>query len=240
MNVPLTAQLGTSSPPVFIGTLVLNVSSIQSTASWAGSYHVLDMGRHYQDYVLGPSLPPFPQLATIPAHYPYDRLTTKIRATGVTGNIGEGVAALFARRVLGARLEDIAHVKARVGSQKRKVPDYLMRIGHLLGPMSGLNAVAQLSGGPAWWPIESKARKTDASAAAARREAVEQLISCWSLLLNSEPGAVGYGAVVTFAYEPPREVRVSFLVPKNIPQLHASVAQAVPLLENVLDNLYGC
>src|SRR3954470_5440696 len=113
MIVPLTAQLGVSSTPVTLGNLLLDTGSIGGTSDWAGSFHILSMGRHYQAYVLGSTLPVFSQVTAIPTAYPYQRLQNKIRATGVTANIGEAIAAVFARRVLGAQIADIAHVKLR-------------------------------------------------------------------------------------------------------------------------------
>lgn len=64
-------------------------------------------------------------------YHPYERLTGKIRTAGVTGNIGEAFAAIFARRCLGAGIGDIAHVRPCWPFRRRKSPDYLMRLGTL-------------------------------------------------------------------------------------------------------------
>jgi hypothetical protein len=224
-----------------LGNLVLDSSSIHGTSAWAGSFHILEMGRHYQDYVMGATLPALPQLQAIPTAYPYQRLKTKIRATGVTANIGEAVAAVFTRRVLGAGVADIAHIELRRAFGKRKTPDYLLRIGPLLFPaLSALNAAGPLSGGPEWWPAESKARSTETSAVSARRDAIEQLAVCWRLLRLSQPAAVGYGLVVTFVYQPPREVRATFIVPKTPQGLLTALTNNDDSFASLAEHLHGC
>lgn len=231
MNVPVSIQSGLKGAAQLVGNIVLDTAAIQNVASWAGSYHIIDMGRHYQDYVLGPALPSLPQLAAIPATYPYERLGTKMRATGVTGNIGEGVAALFARRVMRLTLGDIAHVKIRKPFKKRRVPDYLMRLGPSLpSKVSALKAAARFRSCPEWWPVESKARATAEDADGARRDALFQLAACWAELRPFHPAAVGYGVIVTFSYKVPREVRATFITPKTstLSALSAVLNQDVP------------
>jgi hypothetical protein len=241
MIVPVNAQSGLTGTPRSVGSIILDTSAVQGVASWAGSYHIIDMGRHYQDYVLGSALPPLPQLAAIPASYPYERLGTKTRATGVTGNIGEGVAALFARRIMGLTLADIAHVKIRKPFKRRKVPDYLMRLNPFISPMvSVLRAAGPFSGAPEWWPVESKARCTDADAAGARRDALMQLAACWTELRVSDPSAVGFGLIVTFCYRVPREVRATFITPRNQASLSTVLDQDEPAEWLLRNCLYGC
>ena len=211
-------------------------------STWAGSYHILEMGRHYQDYVLNGQMPSLTPLSVIPAACPYQRLTTKIRASGVTGNIGEVIASIFARRVLKADVADIAHLEIR--GKRVKTPDYLMRIGTRLQPaLSALNAAKLLSGGPDWWPVESKARASKTAASGARRDAFQQLVAYWSLLATSRQMGVGYGLIVTFTYQPLREVCVSVIVPKNrqplIDLLRDSIATEVAV-DEIWPHLYGC
>ncbi len=47
------------------------------------------MGRHYDDYVVTDHTLGLPAIVGIPVAHPYERLTGKIRAAGVTGNIGD-------------------------------------------------------------------------------------------------------------------------------------------------------
>lgn len=129
MDVPVRIQLGLGGQSADLGPIYLDVGSVGSTASWAGSYHVLSMGRHYDDYIMTGMLMSLPTISGIPLAHPFQQLTGKIRAGGITGNIGECVAALFARRYLSARLDQIAHIKPRQAFKPSQSPDYLMNIG---------------------------------------------------------------------------------------------------------------
>lgn len=238
MLVPVSVQLGLAGRTRHVGDLRLDTASVHATSTWSGSFHVLEMGRHYEDYVLSPREIRLPNLDTIPSTYPYERLATKIKTTGVTGNIGEAVAAIFARRVLGAPLSAISHVRPKRSFRRRKAPDYLMKIGPLITPAIGwaLNAAGPVSGGPEWWPVESKARSTQESTKSGRREALEQLAACWTIVMNRQPETVGYGLIVTFAYAPPREVRASFIAPKNQDKLLTILRAGTP----TASDLEGC
>jgi hypothetical protein len=216
MNVRLRVQLGLRGSLRLLNPMWLDTGSVGATSSWAGSYHVLSMGRHYDDYVITRRTISLPPIVGIPAAHPYERLAGKIRAAGVTGNIGEAIAALFARRNLTAGVGDIAHVRPRRPFRRRKAPDYLMRLGGLMpGPFSGVLPTTAPSLWPTWWPVESKARSTDAGSVAGRRDALKQLVAYWSLLANSQPSVMGYGLIVAFTYQPPREVRASLILPSN-------------------------
>src|ERR1700687_3451743 len=109
MNVDVYLQLGINGPQASCGSIVLDVPKVGATSSWAGSYHVLSMGRHYDDYVITGYMPSLPPITGIPAAHPYQRLAGKVRATGVTGNIGEAIAAIFARECVRAAIREIAH-----------------------------------------------------------------------------------------------------------------------------------
>lgn len=78
---------------------------------------------------------------------------------------------------------------------------------------------------PTWWPVESKARSTDVGSVAGRKDALKQLVAYWALLANSQPGVAGYGQIVTFTYSPPREVRVTLILPRNQNQLALALQQ---------------
>jgi len=226
MNVTLQVQLGLLGPPCALNPIWLDVRSVGAASSWSGSYHVLAMGRHYDDYVITGRIIGFPPIAAIPVAHPYERLTGKIRAAGVTGNIGEAIAALFARRCLGAGIGDVAHVRPRRPFRRRKSPDYLMRLGNLMpGPFATIVPSAVALTWPTWWPVESKARSTDAGSVAGRKDALKQLVAYWALLASSQPGVVGYGQIVTFTYQPPREVRVNLILPRNQNKLALELQQ---------------
>jgi hypothetical protein len=178
------------------------------------------MGRHYDDYIMTGMLMSLPPIAGFPMAHPYQQLAGKIRAGGITGNIGECVAALFARRYLSAKLDQIAHIKPRRPFKPNKSPDYLMNIG---GSISNVFSKVIPKGFPSswpdWWPVESKARNSDNASLSARRDALKQLFAYWSLLLNSRPSAVGFGLIAVFKYQPSRQLRISLILPKNQPAL---------------------
>jgi hypothetical protein len=213
MNVRLTVQLGIQGRQQPAGTVQLSPRSVGGAAAWAGSYHILFMGRHFDDYVVTQRLLGLPMIPGFPDVHPYQRLTGKIRAAGVTGNIGESVAALVGRRRLGLALTDIAPLQP---GRRLRSPDYLMRIKP---SMPGLFRPILPSGGagswPDWWPVESKARTTEEGARAARLDALRQLVAYWSAVARQHRDAVGFGVVVTLVYHVPREVRATLILPRR-------------------------
>jgi hypothetical protein len=231
-----------------IGALTLDPDTIGATSQWAGSYHVLSMDRHYDDYVVAARILSLPDIPDFPAAHPYERLTGKIRATSVTGNIGEAIAALFARRAMKARIQDIAHVRPRQPFLRRRAPDYLMKLGPLM-PGAFEPVLRRLSGSPTfswpdWWPVESKARATDSGVESARRDALKQLMDYWSLIARSRPEHVGFGVIVTFSYQFPQQVHATLILPRQQEELRTALLQLRPL-RNPIDltwatYLHGC
>lgn len=216
MNVELRIQLGLYGDEELLSPIYLDAGSLGTVSRWAGSYHILSMGQHYDDYVITQKTINLPPISGIPAAHPYERLSGKIRAAGVLGNIGEAVAAIFAYRCLNAGIGDIAHIRPRTPFKRRKAPDYLMRLRGLMpGLFRRIIPIGFSPQWPEWWPVESKARSTMTSSSAARIEALKQLVVYWTLLANSQPAEVGYGMIVVFTYKPPRELRVSLMLPKN-------------------------
>ena len=227
MNVPLIAQLGLRGREACLGAISLDVASVGHASSWAGSYHVLQMGRHYDHYVVTGYTAALPALTGLPATHPFEKLTSKIRAAGVTGNVGECVAALFARRTMGAAVADIALIRSRQPFRRRKAPDYLMRLGPSMpGPLAPVLPAGVQCAWPEWWPVESKARSTESFARAARSQGLAQLATYWSLTASSRPSEVGYGLVVSFTYQPPREVRVQIFLPRDRAGLQAQLLRS--------------
>jgi hypothetical protein len=66
---------------------------IETAGDYAGSSHVLEMGKHFEDYARynweGPS---FKAVVGFPTGPTIRQLDMKARSAGVTGNIGETVA----------------------------------------------------------------------------------------------------------------------------------------------------
>jgi len=243
MNVDLRIQLGIQGATHLLDPIWLDVASIGAAASWSGSYHVLAMGQHYDDYVVTGNLVSLPPIPGFPLAHPYERLAGKIRATGVTGNIGESVAAIFARRCLGCGIGDVAHVRSRRAFMRRKAPDYMMRLADVLpGPFAGILPAGFVALWPVWMPVESKARTTLASSRAARRDAMRQLVTYWSLLANSQPDTVGYGIIISFQYRGNKEVRASLMIPSDQALLIQRLQEDGDDVgqQNLNDCLYGC
>lgn len=216
MYVDVYVQEGLRGARVPLGPTLLDPVAIGSVATWAGSYHVLAMGRHYDDYVMTSRVLMLPYIAGFPRAHPYEKLTGKIRDAGVTGNIGEAIAAIIARRFAGAAIADIAHIQARTPFRRRRAPDYLMRLGPVMpGALGAVIPPLARVPVPEWWPVESKARTTPRGCSLARTDALDQLATYWSILAGTQPQVVGFGMIVTFAYKSPREVCVSVILPSN-------------------------
>src|SRR5262245_22847929 len=133
MNFPVIVTRGLHGQSVPLpAPCVLNPAVMNSIASSAGSYRILEMGQHFSDYVLKAGLfPPFPHCVGLPHAYPYQALANKLRAAGVTGNIGEGVAGVIADAVIGLPLGHYVHVNLKPGVGLRKTPDFMFRMGPL-------------------------------------------------------------------------------------------------------------
>ena len=217
MNVPVNIQLGINGPPSYIGQMLLDSGSVGSTASWSGSFHILSMSKHYDEYVVTPRTLLLPRIQGFPMAHPYQRLAGKVRASGVTGNIGEAVAALFARRYLRARISEIAHITPGTSFKSRVSPDYMMQLGYLMPSIFVRLLVPNVKfTWPDWWPVEAKARQTLYSLSSVQRSALEQVTIYWSKISATQPNAVGYGLIVCFVYSFPHEVRVSLFEPYPI------------------------
>lgn len=209
------AKIGFAGAESNISTVMFDSYTVGMASAWAGSYHILSMRRHYDEYVVTPRTHYFRSIPGFPTSHPYMRLTAKIRAAGVTGNIGEAVAAIFAHRSLGLMISDIAHIKPNQPFRKRKSPDYLMRMhGHLPGPFKNIWPRGT-SSGPLWWPVESKARKDSKSTIKGIHEAFKQLAAYWHAINNSNSTDVGYGMVVSFTYHQSPEVLITLFIPRN-------------------------
>lgn len=174
--------------------------------------------------------------------HPFQQLTGKIRAGGITGNIGECVAALFAQRYLSTRLNQIAHVKPRRPFKSSKSPDYLMNISQSISTVfAGIIPQGFSPIWPDWWPVESKARNSTNESFKARNEALKQLFAYWSQFTNSQPSSVGFGLIVVFTYQPPRQVRINLILPLNQTDLIAELNKGYKNREATLKPfLYEC
>lgn len=115
MWIDVKARVGFNGVSQNLVSLWLGTGTIGSASSWSGSYHVLAMGRHYDQYAVTPRTVLLPGIPGCVIPHPYMRLAGKIRAAGVTGNIGEAIAAVFAVTGLGLTIGDIVHIRPKSG-----------------------------------------------------------------------------------------------------------------------------
>jgi hypothetical protein len=233
MNFDVTLRIGRTGPSYTLPSLFLDAAGIGPVCDIAGSYQIAAMGDQFSEYVLQPLtvlLPPAPAFAPHPA---YARLPGKLRATSISGNIGEAVAAHWGVAHLQLTGGQIVHIKTTPGYGHRRSPDYLMQIG--VSMLQSLPSTTRdllappirqaLLSAPDWWPVEAKSRESDNSEPAAFRKAFRQIVAYWhtiqGVLLE-----VGYGVIVNFTSLARRQILISLLLPSN--QLALLSRLAVP------------
>jgi hypothetical protein len=193
--------------------LIIRGSRVDTASGYAGSCHVLEMGRHYSEYVrYRGEFPGFRRVPGFPHSHYLEPLDTKSRASNVTGNIGEIIAGIVAQRTLRLYSREIVHLKAKTTS---KTPDYLLkRTPRLVQLLSEIDPT--IFGGylPEWWPMESKARG-GGSLTTGVKEALRQLATYWYHIRYSGPQDVGYGIVVASYLKRPRRVCIYIFTPSD-------------------------
>lgn len=228
MNVGVIVVSGMNGPEVPIGTMLVKPSEVGAASSLYGSTYILRMGLHFDRYVVSHSIPGF---QAVPAIYTSAaiaaRLTGKGRAQSVSGNIGESIAGLVARRKLGARMQD--DVWPVLVPNKKKAPDFVIKLRPMF-PAAFETATTMV--GPAInfsrWPVESKAVSTNGQATEARKKALRQLGTYWYERFPFEPDVCGYGIVVCFIYRgtpaaPTRVIKVHVFTPTNQAALRTAI-----------------
>ena len=225
MNIRTIVCSGFAGNPGPIGAIRLKPTDMGTASEAFGSTFILRMGLHYDRYVLGG---PPPNYQAVPALYTAAAIAGqsvgKARASSVTGNIGESIAGLVARRKLGSRpLDDVLPV---VASSRAKSPDFVMKLRPMFPASFGQAVGANLTVAFRRWPVESKAVETDGKAGAAVRKALLQLGTYWYERYPFEPSVCGYGIVVCFTYRgDPRKITVHVFTPSNQAALQAAIAQ---------------
>src|SRR4051812_22255862 len=105
MTIPTAVCNGLSETGISIGSIRVRPGEVGAACGKFSSTHILRMGLHYDRYMIANALPRFRAVLAV---YSTGRLaaesTPKARANDVTGNIGESIAGLVARRKLGARV----------------------------------------------------------------------------------------------------------------------------------------
>jgi hypothetical protein len=183
---------------------------IDVATEYAGSYHILEMGRHFDAYSARPYVAlPYRYTPMLPRWMPA-ALMERARAADVTGNSGEIIAGLIARRLFKVRPGSLVHLRARVD---RRTPDYVIDNSPQLLSFIAAFAGVPTAGLPAHWPIESKAGiglldRRDSEAA------LRQILAYWHHIRNRYSDGVGYGLIVTTELTR-ASITVSVLMPHN-------------------------
>lgn len=214
MRFQQTAKLAFSSDIELPNDLYINENHIDVTTDYAGSYHIFEMGRHYVEYCNDDTT--FPSFSVLPSFPPstiFQQLNKKTRAGGVTGNIGEIVSGIVAKRTLGFKTKDIAHLKVLGNS---RTPDYLLcktqAFCNFLKSV-GIATQAQCNQFPRFWLMESKA-KTSGSINSNIKDAFRQIATCWFRMIGTYEKGIGYGiAIGTTLHR--SSVTIHIFIPKN-------------------------
>lgn len=236
LNFPVYMQLGIKGKRALLPSIWLDPETVGAASSWSGSYHVLGMGRHFDDYVVTRRTLDLPKIPNFPNSHPYLQLVGKIRATGVTGNIGECIAAIVAKRFLSARTRDIAHVDPGKPFRPTRSPDYLLRVGGWFQVWLPALPSGVILNFPDWLPAESKARTSPSASREARKSAISQLAHYWKRV----PTAAGFGLVVTLTYQSDIGVTITVVVPSDRSGLLKALSAPDPNFEGVRGFLHGC
>lgn len=190
----------------------IRIGQVEAASGYAGSCHVLEMGRHYAEYVrYKEQFPTFPRVTGFPLTPFLKQLDTKSRASNVTGNIGEIIAGMVARRTLKIDAAGIALLKTSPNSQ---TPDYLLQsttqftsvLREIVPALIGVTL-------PEWWPMESKARGVGGSACV--QEALKQLAAYWYHNRDNDPQGAGYGIVIAVCFNRPRRISIHIFAPAD-------------------------
>jgi len=221
MDRTLKIQCGINPEPIPNGTVFINDETIGNTSDWAGSFLIFSMERHHISYTSGRS----PRLPSPRDYFPpldyYRRLSNKNPSQHVIGNFGECVAAIFARRKLGASINDIIPLTT---NRAIKRPDYFMNlegtnIHNLFDTVIPHETPFPHMEYLNWWPVESKA-VAGRNDFWQKKRALIQLLSFWKSERVNIQLSIGYGMIVTYHYQNPIQVTVSLILPRERDELY--------------------
>jgi len=195
MDVPVRIRLGLNGADTQLGRIRLNRRLIDTASQHFGAYHILEMGRHFDDYLI--AWPP-PQLQMYYGPHLALRRTGKQRAPVITGNIGETVAGQVFRRKIGVPISRLRHIYP---TSRFRTPDYLLDCRVAIPPriIACLNNPANAPF--TRWPVESKAAATAGRITQSVRSALQQVASYWFNHRVTNAAVMGYGIIVTFQYQ---------------------------------------
>jgi hypothetical protein len=227
MSIPVIVHGGLTGGEVPLGTLNASPAEIEAACDLFGSMYIERMGLQYQRYVIGGYWPQSNLVRGIYAAVnPAPRMTDKLRAPSVTGNIGESLLSLVARRMLGAsQMLDVLPLNV---TSAAKCPDFRVRINPDFPASFQTATGANPTIGFSYWPAESKAIESTGKANAAVERALAQLGTYWYERRLLEPSVAGFGLVCCFIYKgtktnPLQVIRLHVIVPENQTDLHQRI-----------------
>lgn len=227
MSIPVVVRSGFNPAETSLGTVPITPTEIHAACDLFGSQYILKMNLHYQRYVITHYLPSHPVVHGIYlAANPAPTLTMKKRANSVTGNIGESILGIVARRKLGAtHMLDVLPLNV---TSNAKCPDFRIRINPSYPAEFGTATGLALTPGFQYWPAESKAVESSAKATNVVKRALSQLGTYWYQRRHLEPDVAGIGIVCCFIYKgtktnPLQVIRLYLFVPINQNVIHQRI-----------------
>lgn len=218
MNIDVIVVSGMNRKEHHIGTMRVNPNEVETACGLFGSTYILKMGLHFDRYVVSNSIPNF---QAVPAIYTSAAIaatiTRKGRAQSVSGNIGESIAGLVARRKLGARmLNDVLPVLVPA---KKQAPDFVMKLRPMF-PASFETATTMVNPaiGFARWPVESKAVSSNGQAGAASRSGKTVCspgTPAWKVVACHAPTHFAEGCTTTVSPACPRAISTTGFAPAS-------------------------
>lgn len=219
-RIQLFIQRGIRRRPTPNGTIFINNETVGSVSDWAGSFHILSMGRHHRSYTSA-TFPRLHSRVDLPHLDYYQKLNCKNSSQQVIGNFGECIGAIFARRKLGASINNIVPLTT---NRTFKRPDYMMYLegsnirklfAEEIPPNIPFPHLEYLN----WWPVESKAVASQNDFTQKKR-ALIQLLSFWKKERENLQLSIGYGMILTYFYREPAKILASLILPKEPEELY--------------------
>lgn len=222
-DVDVVIREGMTAADAPFGQIRLAKSAISTNSQHFGSNHILEMGEHFDQYVVGWLPTQIFRFAGIATMHRFPAMAGKQRATSVLGNIGEVVAGITIRRKLQVPVPLVCHLFPANG---QKTPDFLLDcivnapaiLTHRMP--GGLAVPASLL------PVEAKAGKTNGSVNSSETNAMKQLASFWLHRLPIDANVAGFGIIISFNYGKDRLIRISLIAPNNPAAFQVVVANA--------------
>lgn len=236
MEFEFWLAVGADAPVRRVRRMQITTASLNGVSSFAGSYHILEMGRHFADYYARPRRLALPvsssPIPSFPPNIPFVPLKDKTRSPGVTANIGEALAGLIGRREFGLGPRRVVHIVPASGNVK--CPDFMFRFDPVPRSFYGMlrrggYSSASLRAAPVWWPVEAKARGEDGEKDGFEK-ALIQLSAYWWKMAETQSNLteMGYGLIANcLADNAPPVIRVHLLIPKDQSRVTRYFAAAV-------------